>query len=77
MRADLSKLSSAAEPKKGADGQKYWLVVFAIEILFGLTEFKARMKWVEDVRAHLFRIQNESTDTFFTVIRARPDSEGT
>ena len=49
VRADLSKLSSSAEPKVGADGQRYWLVVFAIEILFGLTEFKARMKWIEDV----------------------------
>ncbi|EJD06533.1 uncharacterized protein FOMMEDRAFT_76543 [Fomitiporia mediterranea MF3/22] len=49
VRADLSKLSNSAEPKKGANGQTYWTVVFSIEIHFGLTEFKARMKWNEDV----------------------------
>ncbi|KAL5504173.1 hypothetical protein ACEPAH_8246 [Sanghuangporus vaninii] len=48
VRADLSKLSNSAEPKKGANGQTYWTVVFSIEIHFGLTEFKARMKWNED-----------------------------
>ncbi|KAL5486031.1 hypothetical protein ACEPAI_7075 [Sanghuangporus weigelae] len=48
VRADLSKLSNSAEPKKGANAQTYWTVVFSIEIHFGLTEFKARMKWNED-----------------------------
>ena len=46
----MSKLSNSAEPKRGANGQTYWTVVFSIEIHFGLTEFKARMKWNEDVR---------------------------
>ena len=49
VRADLSRLSNSAETKKGANGQTYWTVVFSIEIHFGLTEFKARMKWNEDV----------------------------
>lgn len=54
MRADLSKLSNSAEPKTGANGQTYWTVVFSIEIHFGLTEFKARMKWNEDVGDFFF-----------------------
>ncbi|KAH8118006.1 hypothetical protein DFH11DRAFT_871160 [Phellopilus nigrolimitatus] len=53
VRADLSKLSNSAEPKRGASAQTYWTVVFSIEIHFGLTEFKARMKWNEDVRVSL------------------------
>ena len=49
VRADLSRLSNSAQPKTGPNGQTYWTVVFSIEIHFGLTEFKARMKWNEDV----------------------------
>ena len=51
VKADLSKLTNSAEPKIGPNGQTYWTVVFNIEIHFGLTEFKARIKWVEDVSA--------------------------
>ena len=32
--------------------QTYWTIVFSVEIHFGLTEFKARIKWVDDVRAY-------------------------
>ena len=34
----------------GEGGKKYWTIVFSIEIHFGLTEFKARIKWNDDVR---------------------------
>lgn len=50
VRADLSPLSSSAEPKPGKNGKTYWTIVFSVEIHFGLTEFKARIKWVDDVR---------------------------
>lgn len=53
VRADLSPLSGSAEPKVGANGKRYWTIVFSIEIHFGLTEFKARIKWVDDVRFSL------------------------
>ena len=33
----------------GQGGKKYWTIVFSIEIHFGLTEFKARIKWTDDV----------------------------
>lgn len=50
VRADLSPLESSAEPKAGTAGKTYWTIVFSVEIQFGLTEFKARIKWVDNVR---------------------------
>ncbi|KAF5367521.1 hypothetical protein D9758_003622 [Tetrapyrgos nigripes] len=48
VRADLSPLAGSAEPKKGKHGRTYWNIVFSVEIHFGLTEFKARIKWVDN-----------------------------
>ncbi|KAG6832781.1 hypothetical protein H0H92_009399 [Tricholoma furcatifolium] len=48
VQADLSPLSGSAEPKAGKNGKTYWTIVFSVEIHFGLTEFKARIKWVDD-----------------------------
>ena len=53
VQADLSLLSGSAEPKQGKNGKKYWTIVFSVEIHFGLTEFKARMKWKDKV-CHYF-----------------------
>ncbi|KAF9445268.1 hypothetical protein P691DRAFT_675969 [Macrolepiota fuliginosa MF-IS2] len=53
VRADLSPLSGSAEPKAGRNGKTYWTIVFSVEIQFGLTEFRARIKWVDNVRALL------------------------
>jgi hypothetical protein len=49
VRADLSPLSNSAEAKQGPNGKVYYTVIFSIEIHFGLTEFKARLKWVDNV----------------------------
>ena len=49
VQADLSLLSGSAEPKQGKNGKKYWTIIFSVEIHFGLTEFKARMKWKDKV----------------------------
>lgn len=49
VRADLSPLSGSAQPKSGKAGKMYWTIVFSIEIHFGLTEFKARIKWNDNV----------------------------
>ncbi|EGN98678.1 hypothetical protein SERLA73DRAFT_107767 [Serpula lacrymans var. lacrymans S7.3] len=49
VRADLSPLSGSAEPKHGRGGKTYWTIVFSVEIHFGLTEFKARIKWNDNV----------------------------
>lgn len=51
VRADLSPLSGSAEPKVGRNGKTYWTIVFSVEIHFGLTEFRARIKWNDNVRA--------------------------
>ena len=50
VRADLSPLTASARAMTGEGGKKYWTIVFSIEIHFGLTEFKARIKWNDDVR---------------------------
>lgn len=49
MRADLSPLTAIAVNRTGPGGKKYWTIVFSIEIHFGLTEFKARLKWIHGV----------------------------
>jgi hypothetical protein len=49
VQADLSLLSGSAEAKQGKNGKTYWTIVFSVEIHFGLTEFKARMKWKDKV----------------------------
>ena len=51
VRADLSPLTASARGMTGEGGKKYWTIVFSIEIHFGLTEFKARIKWNDDVRS--------------------------
>lgn len=48
VQADLSPLSGSAEPKMGKSSKKYWTIVFSVEIHFGLTEFKARIKWMDN-----------------------------
>ena len=53
VRADLSPLAGSAQAKQGRGGKTYWTIVFSIEIHFGLTEFKARIKWVDNVRKFL------------------------
>jgi hypothetical protein len=45
----LSPLSGSAEAKTGKGGKMYWTIVFSVEIQFGLTEFQARIKWVDNV----------------------------
>ena len=45
VRADLSPLTASARVMTGEGGKKFWTIVFTIEIHFGLTEFKARIKW--------------------------------
>jgi len=68
VRADLSPLASSAEPKAGKSGKTYWTIVFSVEIQFGLTEFKARIKWVDKVRCHYPKVSFSFVDfvLFFT-----------
>jgi hypothetical protein len=52
VQADLSPLAGSAQPKPGRAGKTYWTIVFSVEIHFGLTEFKARIKWVDSVSSY-------------------------
>ena len=49
VRADLSGLTASAVAQRSRDGKMYWTIVFSVELHFGLTEFKARIKWNQDV----------------------------
>jgi hypothetical protein len=46
--ADLSELSKALQPIKGPDGGEYYRVDFSIQLLFGMTELKAQLLWMEN-----------------------------
>jgi len=52
-------LSGSAEPKSGRNGKKYWTIVFSVEIHFGLTEFKARIKWQDNVRLFILLLPRD------------------
>ncbi|KAI0694608.1 hypothetical protein BC835DRAFT_1274275 [Cytidiella melzeri] len=54
VRADLSPLAGSAQSKEGKGGKMYWTIVFSIEIHFGLTEFRARIKWTDNVSLLLY-----------------------
>ncbi|KAH8117902.1 hypothetical protein DFH11DRAFT_1571301 [Phellopilus nigrolimitatus] len=47
IRADLSKLCRPAL-LCSRKGKKYWKLTFVVELMFGLTELQARIKWKED-----------------------------
>jgi len=49
--ADLSQI-----PKRkvqGKDGETYYDVYYDVILLFGLTELKAHLRWMDGVRAHV------------------------
>ncbi|KAF9816655.1 hypothetical protein IEO21_03960 [Rhodonia placenta] len=61
VRADLSPLAGSAQAKPGKSGKTYYNIVFNIEIHFGLTEFRARIKWIDNV-SPCSLLQNWYTD---------------
>jgi hypothetical protein len=50
VTADTSEAARALSTMNGPNGQKYLCVVFEIILLFGLTEYKAQLCWMENVR---------------------------
>ncbi|KAJ7170801.1 hypothetical protein C8R43DRAFT_875680 [Mycena crocata] len=56
VRADLSPLKSSASPQTHND-KTFWKIIFSIEIHFGLTEFRARIKWIDNVRLPILRVE--------------------
>ncbi|KAJ7153172.1 hypothetical protein C8R43DRAFT_885901 [Mycena crocata] len=35
----------------------FWKIIFSIEIHFGLTEFRARIKWIDNVRLPILKVK--------------------
>ena len=49
VRADTSKLARKLSPKRSKDGITYYAIDVKIILLFGLTELKAQVSWIEEV----------------------------
>jgi len=52
--ADTSVAAAALLPKKSPEGKTYYCIDFDVILLFGLTELKAQISWLENVRTSLF-----------------------
>ena len=49
VKADTSMMAKALVPKYGLRGERYYRQDFSVVLLFGLTELKAQISWIEDV----------------------------
>jgi hypothetical protein len=49
VKADTSVMAKALVPKYGLRGERYYRQDFSVILLFGLTELKAQISWIEDV----------------------------
>ncbi|KAH7883409.1 hypothetical protein F5I97DRAFT_1939180 [Phlebopus sp. FC_14] len=49
LRGDTSRLAHALQPQRTRDGTTYHVISFDVILLFGLTELKAQISWVENV----------------------------
>ncbi|KIM58495.1 hypothetical protein SCLCIDRAFT_28033 [Scleroderma citrinum Foug A] len=50
--ANASNITTALLPKTSPEGQTYYSIEFGVILLFGLTELKAQMSWLENVRVY-------------------------
>jgi len=75
VRADLSPLNGTAKAEQGLMGKTYWRIVFSIEIHFGLTEFKARLKWTEDVGSLMLILVISADSQSRSTFRTRQNSK--
>ena len=50
VTADVSELVQSLQPQRAADGSKYYEIRYEIVLLFGLTELKAQIRWMDKVR---------------------------
>jgi hypothetical protein len=54
VNADISALKTSIQPRTNQiNGKDYYVFAFDIVILFGLTEIKAQIAWMENV-SHTF-----------------------
>ena len=50
--ADTALAAKSLSPQRNSTGRSYYAQTFYIIFLFGLTEIKAQLGWVENVRAY-------------------------
>lgn len=51
VQADLSQMTGAMRPQRGRGGVQFYRQEFSVVLLFGLTELKAHLSWMENVGA--------------------------
>jgi hypothetical protein len=49
VEADTSQMAKAMQPRRGLGGALFYEQIFSVVLLFGLTELKAQLSWMEDV----------------------------
>lgn len=58
--ADTSQIGRTLRPQRGLMGIPFYSREFSIVLLFGLTELKAQLCWMEDVSPHFTRVPHFS-----------------
>ncbi len=67
VTADTSIVAKSLDPQRCLDGTYYYQLSFDVVILFGMTELKAQLAWIEDVsymNYDFIRAVNESCILF-------------
>jgi hypothetical protein len=49
VTADTSQMAKGLRPRRGPGGNRYFTQEYSIVLLFGLTELKAQISWMEEV----------------------------
>jgi len=49
VTADTCQTAKILKPLRGVDGKQYYRFNYDVVLLFGLTELKAQISWMEDV----------------------------
>jgi hypothetical protein len=49
VTADITKLKSSIRPQTNHRGSKFFTMEYDIVLLFGLTELKAQIAWIQNV----------------------------
>ncbi|KZP02654.1 hypothetical protein FIBSPDRAFT_770389, partial [Athelia psychrophila] len=65
VEADTSHVADAAEPRIGRHGGVYYEIGYSIVLLFGLTELKAQICWVEHVSSQLLVVAHVTDHSAF------------
>jgi hypothetical protein len=56
VQADLSQMTKTLKPRRGRKGVQFYQQDYDVVLLFGLTELKAYISWMDNVRALYFAL---------------------